>query len=172
MKRIAKTFSSASIVRIGLLALPLVVGCAGTSRVHVFKPESEVAQARRESMVGRWFGESATKDGGSIQHIVDRRADGTYQVWFRIREAGGRLSQQSEVGFWGVSGSIYFTMTRGWVGKEGIRPVDSRDPTFDDAYEILAASDEEIRYKSVELGDEYVVRRVADEFFFPALAGI
>ena len=160
-----------SAARLALLLLPLIVGCSAAKAVHVFKPDREEAHVRRDVMVGRWFGESTTKDGGSIQHIVHRREDGTYQVWFRLREAGGRLWQQSEIGLWGVSGSIYFTITRGWVGKGEVRPVDASDATFYDAYEIVGSSGDELRYRSVELGDEYVVRRVPETFFFPALAG-
>jgi hypothetical protein len=169
MKLSASTRSVVFVARLVLLTLPLVVGCSAKG-VHVFKPESEAAHVRRDVMVGRWFGESTTKDGGTIQHIVHRREDGTYQVWFRLREAGGRLWQQSEIGLWGVSGSIYFTITRGWVGKDEVRPVDASDATFYDAYEIVG-SDGELRYRSVELGDEYVVRRVPETFFFPVLAG-
>ena len=171
MKRPCSTRSFSSAARFALLALPLVVGCAAAKPVHLFKPTTEAAHVRRDSMVGRWFGESTTKDGGTIQHIVHRREDGTYQVWFRLREAGGRLWQQSEIGLWGVSGSIYFTITRGWVGKDEVRAVDASDATFYDAYEILDSSGDELRYRSVEVGDEYVVRRVPDTFFFPALAG-
>lgn len=160
-----------SIAHIALVALPLLTGCSTAQPVHVFKPDSEAAHVRRDVMVGRWFGESTTKEGGTIQHIVERREDGTYQIWFRVREASGRVWEQSEIGLWGVSGSIYFTMTRGWVGKNEIRPADTTDATFYDAYEILSSSGEEVRYKSVELGDEYLVRRVPESFFFPALAG-
>jgi hypothetical protein len=78
-----------------------------------------------------------------------------------------KINGVSEVGLWGISGPVYFTITRGWVRDQRFSPADPTQATFYDAYEILELSKDKFRYKSFVIGDEYTEKRVSDSFSFP-----
>ncbi|AZF48680.1 MULTISPECIES: hypothetical protein [unclassified Pseudomonas] len=62
-------------------------------------------------MIGKWYGEATTLDGKRTQQLSERRADGTFNVNFRVTDKSGQWFEQKEFGLWGVSGKIYFTIT-------------------------------------------------------------
>ncbi len=118
-------------------------------------------------VVGRWFNEAPTKDGGKRFSISERNPDGTFVVRFRVIEASGKVWEQTELGFWGVDGPIYFTITRGFLDNGKVVATNPMDPTFYDAYEILELTESTMRYRSVGNADEFTTRRVPQSFEFP-----
>lgn len=145
-----------------------VVGCATHPAIDTFKAVDASQKTQRSLLVGKWFGEATTKDGGKRLQITQRAPDGTYEVQFRITEKSGEAWDQSEVGFWGTSGSIYFTITKGWLDGEHFSPADPADASLNDAYQILELNQERFRYKALQSDNEYTLSRVVESFTFPS----
>src|SRR5690606_40558773 len=50
------------------------------------------------------------------------QADGTYQLTVRDYSLDGSYLQQVEVGQWGISGPVYFTIMKGWQDGPRFKP--------------------------------------------------
>ncbi|MBD8526431.1 hypothetical protein [Pseudomarimonas arenosa] len=148
----------------------LLAGCATPpvfdTSVHATKPEAPVTDALRTLMLGRWYGDQPVKGGGRRQWLAERFVDGTFRIDFLIETPEG-TTQLTEVGFWGVAGGVYFTITRGWLDGDSFGPADPSDPSMYDSYQILEASDDLLRYRGNESGSEFTLRKVGDDFDFP-----
>ena len=160
-------------LRILIATLSLVLcGCAlrpgGPSAVDEVKPVVAVTHALRSMMLGRWYGEAPLTNGGKRQWLTERFEDGTFRIQFHT-DAGEGPTSQTEAGFWGVSGQIYFTITRGWLRGELFFPADPTDAMFYDAYEILEFSAERFRYRNPETGNVFDTRKVGEDFQFPPI---
>ena len=138
-----------------LMALALfgLSGCSpvGTSFEPVTAVKPELPASENEtwnSMVGNWFGSQPTKQGGRREWLMSRFADGTYKATFRVREKGGRLTEQSEYGEWGVSGPIYFTVTKAVSRGGKAVAVDPADPYYRNAYRIVSLSETGFTYRN------------------------
>ena len=150
-----------------LLLVALLVSACSPSTVDSQKPRAAASETQRGALVGRWYGEAPTKDGGKRMHIMERSPDGTYKVSFRTVESSGKVWDQTEVGLWGVSGLVYFTITRGWLQGDRFVPADPEEAYYYDAYKILELSKKQMRYRSCEAGNKFLITRVADDFSFP-----
>ena len=147
----------------------LTSGCASLTQptaVDTHKPESSTQETiQRESMFGNWVGKATLKNGGSREWLIQRGVDGTFLVSFAIAEPGEELALSQEVGFWGVSGPIYFTITKGWIKADGtIEPADPTKAYFYDAYEILSVTSEQFRYQHFSTKNLFQVTKVSDDF--------
>lgn len=151
------------------LAALSATGCATSpGAIDAHKPELEMSsQARRVMMLGRWYGRAPTTDGGLREWLVERNPEGTYAVRFRTRDGDGTVTEQVEVGEWGVSGPVYFTLMKGWVVDDEFRPADPTDGYFSDAYEILHLDAESMTYRSYDTGNTFTVRRVSEAAGWP-----
>ncbi|HET7834047.1 MAG TPA: hypothetical protein VFK88_13890 [Gallionella sp.] len=147
----------------------LLVGCATpASTINSGKPLNQSSEQRRLILIGKWYGEAPTKDGLKQLELVEKRVDGTQKIHFKLTDKFGKvMSDTTEVGDWGVSGPIYFSITRGWLHDGKVSPTDPTSAFFYDAYEILELTETTFRYKSVETGDQFVVRKVSDSFQMP-----
>jgi len=143
-------------------------GCVTQPPIDSIKQPDSSQEEQRALLVGKWFGDAATKEGGRRLQITQRALDGTYKVTFRIIEPSGNTFEQSEVGFWGVSGSVYFTITKGWLEGGRFSEADPTDASLNDAYQVLELTQERFRYRSLQSSNEYSLSRVADAFEFPA----
>lgn len=154
-----------------VLAVLVLLGIAApttVAQVDSVKPdETALAKANRGKMIGRWFGDTPTKDGGRKMEIVDRYADGTMKITFRVVEPSGEVWDQIELAFWGISGPVYFTMTKGWLEGRRFTPADSTQAYFYDAYEVLELLEESFAYRHFATGSEYRVTKVEPDFDFP-----
>jgi hypothetical protein len=126
------------------------------------KPEIFADSVNRAQLIGKWLGESNVSDGSKVRELIDRHADGTFVVYFHFAE-NGKDREQTEAGYWGISGGIYFTLTR--TMKDGARfvPVNVKDPTYYDAYKALSLSPSEFVYKSLASGEQFSVKRVGED---------
>lgn len=153
-----------------VLMASLIVGCAAFGQkqpaVTVYKPDSTKSdQERRDAMVGNWVGEAPLKDGGERKWLVQRSNEGTYVVTFIVIPEGEQPEISQEVGFWGISGPVYFTITKGWLRQDGnVEPNDPTKAYFYDAYKIVALTQERFEYESFSTGNRFIVRRVGEEF--------
>jgi hypothetical protein len=123
------------------------------------------AEARR-LLQGKWYG-TLTEEGVRKEWLTERAADGTYRVDFLTTSADGEQSSQSEVGFWGTSGGVYFRIFRGWAMLDGMKTANPNNPSYYDAYQILTLDQHEMRYQHLEDERIYVARRVPADFRLP-----
>ncbi|MDH3588562.1 MAG: hypothetical protein OEQ74_04090 [Gammaproteobacteria bacterium] len=150
-------------------ALLVVTACAGTMHVPLSSTDtklwSDSAQHDRDKMVGKWLGESDSGDGKLRLTLVERRENGTYTLTFRTYE-GHNYEEAVEVGLWGISGPVYFTIMRGWMTGGRFAPSDTTRAYYYDAYKIIQLDNATFEYQSVETGNRFVNRRVGDDFQF------
>ena len=144
-------------------------GCAqkGTSSIPVTdgKPELTASEtATWNAMVGKWFGSQPTKPGGRVEWLLSRSVDGTYKVTFGLHEENGDYSEHFEYGEWGVSGPIYFTITK--VSSRNGKPVATNpaDPYYRNAYWIVSFNGTEFTYRNFSTGNQFTVVQVDDGF--------
>lgn len=142
----------------------LTSGCVTTNTsnkaITDTKPESLSDEKTWKHLIGEWHGSQPTKGGGNREEICIRHPDGTYEVEFKSTDKEGVVTDQKEVGLWGVSGSIYFTIFRGWVKNGRIVPSNPSDPYIYDAYSIILLDETEFEYTDVSTGNEYKVIKV------------
>ena len=154
------------------LFLILLNGCASTltsseAVIHE-KPDPSLSQKEKwKNMVGKWFGEQPTKEGGKRQWIVERASNGTYKITFRVYRKDGVFSESAEVGQWAVSGPVYMTLFRGHLNGRQIDLVDPSDSYNYDAYEILVLNKTTFKYKSFEYNETFTTIKVKNNFVFP-----
>lgn len=155
-------------ISVTMLLTCLLAACSTTPKVDAIKPEDSTGIAeRRALMLGTWFGDTETKEGGRRMHIVDRYTDGTMRIRFRIIKADGSIFEQQEVAIWGIAGPIYFSATQGFVENNKMLRADTSDPHLYDAYEILELDEDTFRYRHVDNGNEYEIDKVDSSFDFP-----
>ncbi|WP_175765482.1 hypothetical protein [Burkholderia ambifaria] len=127
------------------------------------------AQARRDIFVGRWYDRQNANDGSQTMSVMEIKSDGTYSEVWRTLEKNGRVKNANEKGVWGVSGNIFFTITTGRAEEGGAMVnVDQRDAYYYDAYFIDDASESGNSIRHILTGDEFVSRRVGDDFLLPS----
>lgn len=77
------------------------------------------------------------------------------------------VESQNEVGYWGVSGPIDFSIMTGWIKNGEYIPSDPEKAYFYDAYQIVELNDESFTYRSFDQQVEFKVRKVDDDFVWP-----
>ncbi|MXN77785.1 hypothetical protein GR157_23945 [Burkholderia sp. 4701] len=126
------------------------------------------AQARRDLFVGRWYDRQNARDGSQTMSLMEVKRDGTYVESWRTLEKDGRQRLSEEKGRWGVSGNIFFTITTARAENGGLMvDVDQSNAYFYDAYSVENATQNENTIRHIVNGDEFVSRRVDDDFSFP-----
>lgn len=150
---------------IGAVIFLLLASCAQSAKIEAIKSGSSEDQTmRRNWLVGSWYGEATTKDGGFRKALMQRRMDGTYTIKFQLFKNNIKTLEQVEAGIWGISGNIYFTATREMLYKSNFEPIDTSDATYYDAYTILALEEDYFKYKSQHSADVFIVKKVPDNF--------
>lgn len=158
------------------LSLFLLAGCAWndaarTPDVALAKPGTPVQTAeRRRLLTGCWVGAAQIEGGGQRVWLVQRGDDGRFRIDFRTEVDNADAETTTEVGSWGVSGEIYFTITRGWLTPNGPQAADMGDPYFYDAYLIEALDDQQFVYRHAETGYAYRVTRPVGDCALPDTA--
>ncbi|HSS66869.1 MAG TPA: hypothetical protein VLS27_20760 [Gammaproteobacteria bacterium] len=142
--------------------------CSTTQLIDESKPHGPPdADARRNLLVGTWYGSEKTKDGGRRLEIAELFPDGNMRIRFRYIKESGEHSDTTELAYWGISGPIHFTITLGWVNGDKFKPADLTKAHYYDAYEILKLDSESFRYRSFVTGNEFEIIRVEEGFNFP-----
>ncbi|SPF45972.1 exported hypothetical protein [Syntrophobacter sp. SbD1] len=130
-------------------------------------PLSQSQNIRWAQLVGTWFGDQPTKDGGRYMWISNRYNDGTYKAHFRITDASGKKMEKIEVGEWGVAGDIEFLIYKGDLQGDKVVNVDPTDPNNRDVYKILKLNDEIYEYELIDSDIKFTAKRVPVDFSFP-----
>ncbi|MCG6534441.1 MAG: hypothetical protein L7F78_07070 [Syntrophales bacterium LBB04] len=136
---------------------------AGQS-VSVLQPS---AMQPRSLLIGKWYGEESTLESEKQQWIAEKYPDGTYKIRFRTYRREGGYAEQTETGYWGICGSIYFTIFNALIENDKTIPVDATDPSRYDADEIITLTDKTFEYKHVANGQRFLARKVGNDFQFP-----
>lgn len=153
-----------------VLLMSFISGCdtpdTSNTIITASKSNADISQQERwQLMIGKWYGKQPTKDGGIKHELMNRAPDGTYIIQFLIEDKNGSKKKQVEVGHWGVSGSIFFSIFRGWIRDNGqLSPSNPSDAYNYDAYQIIELNEEKFHYKHVSTGNEYTVLKVAPDF--------
>lgn len=136
--------------------------------ITTVKPATPIGVSlRREQLVGVWYGDQPSKEGGRVQWLMRRAADGTFRVTFRNTSLAGQVEEQTEFGEWGVNATFLITVTRGWVDQGYARHAPSGAAYYWDVYEVQSLANGQLDYRSVESGNIYRTRRVEPDFAFP-----
>ncbi len=124
-------------------------------------------EAHWQKIVGKWYGDQPTSDGGRKRWCPTYGTNGDLAIEFIISDRKGEITVTRNNCLWGVCGDFLITtaLRPDGPGKWSLRP----EPYAWSVYEIIQLDDSEFRYRSVDTGDEYVVHRVADGFEIPAL---
>lgn len=165
-------------IRVSALALliGMLPACAWNDSgrapdLRLVKPGTpEVTAQRREQLLGCWVGAAQIAGGGQRVWLVQRDRDGSFRIDFRTEVDNAEAEVTTEVGHWGVSGEVYFTMTRGWLTPAGPEPADMSDPYYYDAYLIEALDDSQFVYRHAETGYAYRVTRPVGDCVLPTTA--
>ena len=136
-----------------------------TEAFPVYKPRPSLVETRRHHMlVGKWAGETLLKNGGRRQVLVERTVNGTFTVTFKTQWGTDHPVLEQQVGQWGISGPVYFTITTGWLDGDHIDPTDLGQPYYYDAYRIVDLSDQRFEFESFATDTTYLLWRVPDDF--------
>ncbi len=167
MKRITFLALCLLLPAISLLAVPAIA----TVKFRPQKEGSVNLPATREAkwplLVGKWFGNMNVAGGGKYMWIAERKNDGSYKIQFRTVDPSGKKEEQTEVGEWGVSGNIYFTIYKAHLKGGKAIPADPTNPGNRDAYRILKLTNEVFEYEHLDEGVRFTVKKVAQDFVFP-----
>ncbi len=117
---------------------------------------------RRQALLGRWYGETKTAEGQSLRWVTQREANGTYRTQYLLNKA--EPEESIEIGQWGISGSVFFTIQRVWIRNGETQRVDSSNVYSYDAYDITQIAEQSLEYRSAGSGRRFTVRRVGNSF--------
>lgn len=150
---------------VGLVFLLIFFGGCAAYKIDERVPDNTHNQiSERMSLVGSWHGMQLTKEGGTKEWLIQNDIFGAYSIIYKITEKSGKINISKEFGVWGVSGGIYFMITRAWMYGDSFEEEDPRDPFNYTAYKILKSSIEKMTYQSLKSGNTYFVRKVSKSF--------
>ncbi len=124
-------------------------------------------QKQWNSMVGNWYGIQTEGQDSVKQQLMERFTDGSYKLTTVHKRKEREVSNHIEVGYWGVSGPVYFSIFKGWVKHDKLAPSDTSNPNNYKAYKILELTDKQFKYQSVSTGTTYSLKKVPKDFVFP-----
>ncbi len=139
------------------------------SEHHSSRGSALTTPQARKMLLGKWYGIAENSDGVRKEWLVERAIDGTYRSDFRSTHPDGRISSQAEVGFWGVSGEVYFRIFRGWVMVDGMKLADPKNPAHYDAYQIEVLDSQHMRYRHLDKNRRYTMKKMPDSFRLPVV---
>lgn len=111
-------------------------------------------------LIGTWFGEQPTKESGIKEWQITNRIDGTYEITYKVTNSNGASHVSTEFGLWGISGDIYFMITKYWDRYGEYSLSDSKDAFSYTAYKVEHISSSKLIYKSYKSGNKYVVNKI------------
>ena len=150
-----------------LLVVVVAAGCPGRASIHAANGAHQADESQRAKVIGHWYGDNPIREGGKQLELTDLTENGTYTTQYRIIERSGSVRTGTEAGLWGVSGSIYFTITQAYVHGEIASPADPTSASVYNAYEVTQLDDKTFRYRCATCAGEWTLRRVPESFTLP-----
>jgi hypothetical protein len=132
------------------------------------KEQSNADAESREMLIGRWYEETVESDGTKMAELKDLRRDGIYQMTFRKIARDGHVTDQTEIGLWGVSGKVFFAILQGYVKRGTIFSVPSTDADNYDAYEITKLDAQVFEIVHSATRQHFISKNVAQSFQLPS----
>lgn len=150
---------------IWLAACAILAGCASHARAPGGGAGATAnAAQRREMLFGWWLDRTPMQGGGHRVKLALNCPDGVYFFDLRTLDAKGRLVAESDqVGDWGISGPVFFTIARGGRrdGKE--YETDLTEGRHYQAYRILALTYTRFEYRSYVSGVVFAAHRASPD---------
>jgi hypothetical protein len=114
---------------------------------------------------GYWFGESyQPRLRETTQELMHHRADGTYEIEFRVYKNCLLTMDQKETGRWSATAQVYHTDTEAVNGRK----IDAGNPDYHDDYNIETLGGDGFTYVHTKTGVRTISHRVPSDFIFPA----
>jgi hypothetical protein len=115
--------------------------------------------AAEPSIEGNWYGEDYQLVWkATVQELIHRRPDGTFDIEFRRYENCVLKISQTEQGTWSVTEKLYHTQTD---------YINGAPAHYEDDYEIQSLDDKTFVYRHVETGQIFTGTRVSQRFVIP-----
>jgi len=114
--------------------------------------------------IGKWYGHSIVTGNKKREWLNERKNDGTYTIYFKTIDEEGNVEVQIEIGEWGISGDIYFSIFKKGIVDGKSFTGTSTDPYNRDAYKILKLDENEFVYKHIKFKDIFVTKKVSNDF--------
>lgn len=134
-------------------------------KIDSYKVDPKISEvADRSMLVGSWYGEQSTKDGLLRKSLVIRKKNGAFTAHFQLFDKEKKVTEAVESGYWGLSGNIYFTVTREFLKGEKFEPFDTTDASYYDAYVMMEIKSDSNRYKAVSSDNVFESKKVSDSF--------
>ncbi len=113
-------------------------------------------------LFGWWVEREAILGGGSRTEIELFCPDGKFFFDFRNKSVQDPPipSEDQAEGDWGISGPVYFTITRFLYYDGQLRKNDMTQGYYYDTYRILELNYEKFVYREYGIGDRFVARRL------------
>ena len=128
----------------------------------------EQTERYRTALIGTWFRSQPIVGGGTDSEISVFREDGSYVFSFQRKNAVGQVTDEvSELGSWGISGDIHFTITLAMDDHGRRIAVNPADADNYLAYRVLELNDAVFAYQTVVTGNVFRLNRVENGFRFP-----
>ncbi|MCH6258866.1 hypothetical protein MLD52_20070 [Puniceicoccaceae bacterium K14] len=155
---------------IALLALSsLLLAACSTSYTSKSKiltsPSSKKFNDARTwtALKGKWYGKQKRVDGQVREWLIEHKADGTFLTTFIDIDKDGKKKTTIEYGDWGASGTVYFTILKGFIKEGEEEPIAEPEYWTRDAYEIIRLNLDEFIYRDLEKQMRFrVIREVSD----------
>ena len=113
--------------------------------------------------MGYWFGIHKQSDiPGDIQEICHMKADGSFNIKFRVVVDGKPIGEQDEAGYWQLNGNVK-TVTTTYIRGEELET----SKYYVDKYLIKKLTESEIVYEEIKTGLVFKDKRANEGFEFP-----
>ena len=129
--------------------------------------ETQSEMERRAIMFGRWYGETTTEGGQSVVWIADRTPAGLMVLTFCVREQDGTYTEHRELLEWGISGPVYFMITKAIEEEGQFVPTNPSYGYYYDAYKIIDLQEGVIEFEHYVTGDRFTGWKMDKDTKFP-----
>ena len=121
-------------------------------------------QYNRALLAGRWYRMEMNDNGHQLVEYAELCLDGSFEFSFVEQNSKGEtLSQNIELGDWGLVGDIHFTITQEEVADNEHFRSDLADENNYHAYKVLALDSQIFKYQHVVSNEVFILRRVIDK---------
>ena len=147
-----------------IIALAFVLsGCANQQQPEKRDVHLNVSQRQSQwdNFAGHWRTQRSNDIGGKNTITIKRFKDGRYVIQFKIFDKQEILKEEHrEMGLWGISGDIYFTMFKGWIENDRFQPANSSKAAHYNAYQIIEHGADKLIYKSLSSDNTFSYQRI------------
>ena len=121
-------------------------------------------QYNRKLLAGRWYRMEVNDAGNQLVEYAELCLDGSFEFSFVEQNTQGDiLSQNIELGDWGLVGDIHFTITQEEVANDEHYIADLTDENNYHAYKVLALDSQIFKYQHIVSNEVFILRRVVDK---------